>query len=71
MTSRIEIRNDEKGGFDELIAKAATIHFEMMDDNILWVGIETADQHYALWISARGKLTISAEDQTDRIEKAP
>lgn len=61
----IEIRNDDKGGFDELIAFNATVHIEMMDDNKVWLGIETAEKSYGMWISSKKKLSIYIEDQTD------
>lgn len=38
-----EIRRREDGSFDEIVARDCFVHFEMMDDNFLWVGITTKD----------------------------
>lgn len=61
----IELRPDESGVFDELIATGADVHFEMMDDNAIWVSIEAGGKRYAVWISARGKLSVNVEDESD------
>lgn len=52
-------RPADDGSFDELILEeAASCHFEMLDDNVLWVGIKAGDKHYVMTISARGRLKV-------------
>jgi hypothetical protein len=64
VSESIEIRNDEKGEFDELVAASASVHIEMMSDKSVWIGIEDGGQSYAVWISSKKKLAVHVEDQS-------
>lgn len=59
----VELRKDDRGEFDELIANNCMFHAEMMSDNQLWIGISDAKDE-VLWmmtVTAKGKLSITAE----------
>lgn len=50
----LDIRLDEKGGFDELVAKDARyVHVEVLDRTAVYIGVQTADGRVA-------KLTVCA-----------
>lgn len=63
--SAIKIRSDDKGGFDELFAKDAAIHMEMMSDKTLWLCVEVGGERIAVWVSSKKPLSISTEDQSE------
>jgi hypothetical protein len=45
MTLRtLEVRRDEDGYLDEVVATGADIHIECMDDNCWWMSIRTGDR---------------------------
>ena len=63
------MRPDDRGEFDELMLYDASgeciVHFEMMDDNQLWIGLSlpgTEDEIHVN-ISARGKLKIMVREE--------
>jgi hypothetical protein len=67
---KVELRPHSDGSFDELVLYDAPggkciVHAEMMDRNRLWIGFyppgET-ERRVVMWIGAKGKLTISAEE---------
>lgn len=61
----VEERPNPDGSFDELVFKNVnTVHFEMMDDNQLWIGIyhNGDNQGYHVNVGARGKLRINHYD---------
>lgn len=61
---KAEVRFDDRGEFDELCIKSASVHLEMMDDTTLWIGFDIPGEEYPVhvWVSARGKLRIKAMD---------
>lgn len=59
---KIFTRPEPSGAFDELIAKAADVHMEMMDDSTLWIGLsyDGVQEEVHVTISVpRGKLNIA------------
>jgi len=56
------LRPDERGNFDELLAKGISVHMEMMDDKTLWIGLDKGERHARVVISAKGPLRIFVED---------
>lgn len=63
MTRGVIQRPRDDGSFDELILKEANCHFEMLDNNQLWVGIDAGGKRYVMVITARGKLGISFREE--------
>ena len=61
----IEVRPDDKGEFDELVAKNATVHLEMMSDRMLWLCVEVGQERIAVWVESKKPLSISTEDQSE------
>jgi len=58
----VEVRPREDGRFDELVFRnIETVHFEMMDENHLWIGVyHNGDKEtYHVNVSAKGKLKIN------------
>jgi hypothetical protein len=53
----VEVRDPD----DEVVAHRALVHIERMDDDAVWVGIDTPDgTHTAVWFRAvKGKLRMS------------
>jgi len=66
----VELRPMPDGSFDELVLYDApggkcVVHAEMMDTNRLWIGIYPPgekERRVVMWISAKSKLTIHAEE---------
>lgn len=60
---KVTLRPDSIGRFDELLAEGK-IHFEMMDNNVLWIGIYPAGEEDCVHVtvSAKGHLKINAMD---------
>lgn len=59
------LRPDDDGSFDELLADGVNVHFEMMSDKQLWIGLSkslNAKQLAHVVITARGNLHIHVED---------
>lgn len=52
-----------EGQFDEVVARNVLVHFEMMSDNALWVGITlpNGETHHII-ITTRGQLTVTVEE---------
>jgi hypothetical protein len=68
----LELRRDDKGKFDELAGGPCTIHFEMMDDESLWIGIdhaEDATKSVRVVIYAKSKLRVLVEDDSNEGRK--
>ncbi len=60
-------RPRENGDFDELFG-VADVHFEVMDDGHLWIGLDQPDKgrgcvHVNIF-AKKGKLIIIAEDES-------
>ena len=57
----LEIRHNEDGSLDEVVADNATVHLEQMSDKSWWMSVETAGQlvHVNFW--SRGKIRARAE----------
>lgn len=66
LNGAVEVRMDDDGKFDELVIQedcASSVHFEMMDDNTLWIGLYPLGPKgncVHVTVSARGKLSVSA-----------
>ena len=62
LARRVEVRFDDDGKFDELCTDACGIHFEMMDNKTLWIGltIPGQDDEVHVTVSSRGNLSVSA-----------
>lgn len=62
-----EIRTDDSGDFDELIAPK--IHMEMMSEGTLWIGLDGPKNTRRIMVVItavkRGKLLVTAEDDSD------
>lgn len=57
-----EVRPDDAGEFDEIVANGYSVHFEMLDENCLWVGFTRGDTTHHVTISARGKLKVNVNE---------
>jgi hypothetical protein len=61
-------RTDDAGKFDELIGTSGFLHFEMMSDSHLWVGIDhltEPNRRVAVNIFVKGrKLIVRVEDDS-------
>lgn len=58
-------RPDADGSFDELFADGVHVHFEMMSDKQLWIGLSkgpNARQFAHVVVTAKGNLHIHVED---------
>ena len=67
IVERLEFRPDERGDFDEIVARFADgmVHVETMSDQGCYVGFYWDDGRYCQWwigCTGRGKLTYSHED---------
>ena len=67
LNGKVELRPDDRGSFDELVIMEdgeCRVHFEMMSDNTLWIGLypkgETDCVHVT--VGAKGKLSIVAHE---------
>ena len=60
----IELRPDERGDFDEVVADRAKVHIEMMDDKTLWMSIRSGKKEYHIWVSAKSTLRIGVNDES-------
>jgi hypothetical protein len=63
----IVLRPNEDGSFDELLmydGEKCLVHAEMMDNKSLWIGFYPGGDipRVCMWISAKGKLTVRAEE---------
>lgn len=63
------LRPKPNGSFDELVIYGemgeCIVHAEMMDDKTLWIGFYPpgdSKKRVVMWISAKGKLSVRAED---------
>jgi hypothetical protein len=62
MSEPIEIRRDEDGSLDEIVAHDVAIHLEQMSDTHWWMSIEKAGRLYHLNLTARrAKITATVE----------
>jgi hypothetical protein len=62
----LEVRPDDRGNFDELVGRAANLHFEMMDDATLWISLQNGNEagdRFTMWVHAvKGKLRVNVSD---------
>lgn len=58
----VEVRYDSDGAFDELCCEKTDVHFEMMDDKTLWIGLSFPGrkEEVHVTVSAAGRLSVSA-----------
>ena len=57
----IEVRNNDDGTLDEIVADGAFFHLEQMDAGLWWMAVEHKGQRVAVWLRARGKITANVE----------
>lgn len=61
-----ELRPDDNGKFDELVVSRCDVHFEMMADETLWIGIYPKGAKRGacihVTVSACGKLSVVAQE---------
>ena len=68
LNGKIELRPGPEGEFDELLTAEGVrcaVHFEMMDDKTLWIGLYLNGHPHDcvhVRVSSRGKLKIIAEE---------
>lgn len=54
MSDAVEIRRNEDGSIDEIVAKAATLHIEQMSGDCWFLGISAEDGSYwQFWLAAK------------------
>ena len=63
MNEAYEYRPKPNGKFDEFVARDCKyVHFEMMDDTLLWIGVDDKDGNtHHFNISSPKKLKINTE----------
>lgn len=64
LNGKVTLRPCDNGDFDVLFCENCSISMEMMDDNLLWIGIRFADEQYEVHVtvSARGALSVVAHE---------
>ena len=65
----LERRDDDHGNFDELVGGPCSVHFEMLSDTNLWIGLDHATDAakrvtVSVWIE-KGKLKVHVENDSD------
>ena len=58
MTDRatVEIRRNDDGSIDEVVADAKFVHIEQMSDDGWYIGIDAADGHcWQFWLGAKNR----------------
>lgn len=61
----LQVRRDENTGIDEVIARAADIHVERMNDGSWWIGLTEADgrvHHLTLSTVRNARITANLEE---------
>ena len=59
----IDIRRNDDGSLDEIVAEGASVHLEQLSPGHWWMGIEQAGRLYHLNLTARrAKITATVED---------
>ncbi|MDR3736077.1 MAG: hypothetical protein P4L10_11140 [Acidobacteriaceae bacterium] len=56
-----EIRLNDDGTLDEIVAKDDFFHLEQMDGNCWWLSVQRDGQQVDVWLRARGKITAHFE----------
>lgn len=59
----VEVRTDDTGALDELIAEGVSIHVEQLADNQWWIGIERGDEMQRLVFTSRSNITAFTESE--------
>jgi len=55
----VEIRKNDDGSIDEVIANGCAIHLEQMDKNAWYLGIDASDgSHWQFWMGANGNCHV-------------
>jgi len=66
--SVIEIRTNDDGSIDEIIARDCTMYIEQLSDNDWFLGIEAADGSYwQFWFGARNGKSFVDVKQTEMV----
>ena len=67
--SKFEIRNNENGTLDEIVASDCNFHLEQMDNNHWWIGInyigEDGEEHMAHINLSTSRAKIKATVEID------
>lgn len=58
----IEVRRNDDGTLDEIVATGCDIHLEMLDDNLVWIGIYKDGYRQVVNITARKGGIMSERD---------
>lgn len=54
----VEIRPDDKGGIDEIVAKNCTVHVERMDAGLWYLGVTASDGSlWQFWFGSANRRT--------------
>jgi hypothetical protein len=68
-TSNVEVRNDDKGELDEIVAFGAYVHLERMDRNWFCLIVEQGNRRLLVNVGARSgqacKATIYADEEAE------
>lgn len=57
----IEVRRDQTGALDEIVAKDCFVHLERMGPNVWWLSIEKGGYRQCVWLRARGRIEAHTE----------
>ena len=60
-----EIRLNDDGTLDEIVAKNATFHIEQMDGNCWWFSVSSSGKQVDVWLRARGAIKAHYEMSAD------
>lgn len=62
---------NEDGTLDEIVAFDAFVHLEQMDSNQYWMSVTASGTTHTIWLTARGKITASHEDEPAYVPEPP
>ena len=61
----VEIRPDDKGEIDEIVAKGCFVFVERMGKKSFYLGIDGHDgSHWQFWIGGKGKIKFTHHEMT-------
>ena len=61
MSREIDIRRDESGAIDEIVARGAVVHFEMMNDSTAILTVTVGKKSVAFVIFAKRNILVVGE----------
>lgn len=65
----IEIRRNDDGSLDEVVAQNVFVHLEQMADNSWWMGVSTPDNAHLIHVNFYSEGTIEAEAEDQHIHE--